>query len=148
MYDGRGLAASLALGADGVWIGTRFIATPEARAVDGYKEKLIATGEDGTVITRSYTGKTCRVVRNEWTNDSEKHPETLLPFPQQAIASMKAGVNHLGYPVGTKVDVEREFMPAGQGVGAINELVAAGDLVRSMVAEAEQTLDRIQALRK
>ncbi len=148
LYDGRGLAASLALGADGVWIGTRFIATPEARAVDGYKEKLIATGEDGTVITRSYTGKTCRVVRNEWTNDFEKHPETLLPFPQQAIASMKAGVNHLGYPVGTKVDVEREFMPAGQGVGAINELVAAGDLVRSMVAEAEQTLDRIQALRK
>jgi enoyl-[acyl-carrier protein] reductase II len=148
LYDGRGLAASLALGADGVWIGTRFIATPEARAVDGYKEKLIATGEDGTVITRSYTGKTCRVVRNEWTNDFEKHPETLLPFPQQAIASMKAGVNHLGYPVGTKVDVEREFMPAGQGVGAINELVSAGDLVRSMVAEAEQTLDRIQALRK
>jgi enoyl-[acyl-carrier protein] reductase II len=148
LYDGRGLAASLALGADGVWIGTRFIATPEARAVDGYKEKLIATGEDGTVITRSYTGKTCRVVRNEWTNDFEKHPETLLPFPQQAIASMKAGVNHLGYPVGTKVDVEREFMPAGQGVGAINELVAAGDLVRSMVAEAEQMLDRIQAMRK
>ena len=148
LYDGRGLAASLALGADGVWIGTRFIATPEARAVDGYKEKLIATGEDGTVITRSYTGKTCRVVRNEWTNDFEKHPETLLPFPQQAIASMQAGVNHLGYPVGTNVDVEREFMPAGQGVGAINELVSAGDLVRSMVAEAEQTLDRIQALRK
>jgi NAD(P)H-dependent flavin oxidoreductase YrpB (nitropropane dioxygenase family) len=39
-------------------------------------------------------------------------------------------------------------MPAGQGIGAINGLVAAGDLVRSMVAEAEQTLDRIQALRK
>jgi enoyl-[acyl-carrier protein] reductase II len=133
LYDGRGLAASLALGADGVWIGTRFIATPEA----------LATGEDGTVITRSYTGKTCRVVRNEWTNDFEKHPETLLPFPQQAIASMKAGVNHLGYPVGTKVDVEREFMPAGQGVGAINELVAAGDLVRSMVREAQETLERL-----
>jgi enoyl-[acyl-carrier protein] reductase II len=143
LYDGRGLAASLALGADGVWIGTRFIATPEARAVYGYKEKLIATGEDGTVITRSYTGKTCRVVRNEWTNDFDKHPETLLPFPQQAIASMKAGVNHLGYPVGTKVDVEREFMPAGQGVGAINELVAAGDLVRSMVREAQETLERL-----
>jgi NAD(P)H-dependent flavin oxidoreductase YrpB (nitropropane dioxygenase family) len=39
-------------------------------------------------------------------------------------------------------------MPAGQGVGAINELVAAGDLVRSMVAEAEQMLDHIQAMRK
>ncbi|MEI7882777.1 MAG: nitronate monooxygenase, partial [Actinomycetota bacterium] len=64
-------------------------------------------------------------------------------FPQQAIASMKAGVNHLGYPVGTKVDVEREFMPAGQGIGAINELVRAGDLVRSMVREAQETLERL-----
>ena len=58
LFDGRGLAASLALGADGVWIGTRFIATPEARAVPGYKEALIATPEDGTVISRAFTGKT------------------------------------------------------------------------------------------
>ncbi len=84
LFDGRGLAASLALGADGVWIGTRFIATPEARAVNGYKETLLATAEDGTVISRSYTGKTCRVVRNEWTNHFEEHPEELQPFPAQA----------------------------------------------------------------
>ena len=51
LFDGRGLAASLCLGADGVWIGTRFIATPEARAVNGYKDTLLATGEDGTVVT-------------------------------------------------------------------------------------------------
>ena len=74
LYDGRGLAASLGLGADGVWIGTRFIATPEARAVNGYKEALLATAEDGTVISRAYTGKTCRVVRNEWTNHYDAHP--------------------------------------------------------------------------
>ena len=49
LFDGRGLAAALALGADGVWIGTRFIATPEARAVAGYKETLLRTAEDGTV---------------------------------------------------------------------------------------------------
>jgi enoyl-[acyl-carrier protein] reductase II len=42
IFDGRGLAAALALGADGVWVGTRFIATPEARAVPGYKEQLVA----------------------------------------------------------------------------------------------------------
>ena len=47
LFDGRGLAASLALGADGVWIGTRFIATPEARAVNGYKDQLLSTSEDG-----------------------------------------------------------------------------------------------------
>jgi enoyl-[acyl-carrier protein] reductase II len=86
-------------------------------------------------------------VRNDWTNKFEEHPETLQGFPQQAIASMQAGVNHLGYPEGTKVDVEQEFMPAGQGVGAIKSIVHAGDLVRSMMAEAEQSLDRIQAMR-
>jgi enoyl-[acyl-carrier protein] reductase II len=146
LYDGRGLAASLALGADGVWIGTRFIATPEARAVAGYKETLLATAEDGTVISRAFTGKTCRVVRNEWTNHFEQHPEELQPFPTQAIASAQAGVNHLGHPSGTEVDVSKEFMPCGQGVGAIDELVPAGDLVRRMVAEAERAIDRLTSV--
>src|ERR1700675_4813150 len=83
LLRGRGLAAALALGADGVWIGTRFIATPEARAVRGYKETILATAEDGTVVTKAYTGKTCRVVRNEWTAHFERHPEELRPFPEQ-----------------------------------------------------------------
>ena len=147
LFDGRGLAAALALGADGVWVGTRFIATPEAQAVNGYKEALLASAEDGTVISKSYTGKTCRVVRNEWTNHFEANPDELQPFPQQAFVSAKAGVNHLGYPNGTSVDVAKEFMPAGQGVGAINELVPAGDIVRAMVAEAEVAIDRLISVR-
>ena len=147
LFDGRGLAASLALGADGVWIGTRFIATPEAQAVNGYKEALLSIAEDGTIISKSYTGKTCRVVRNEWTNHFETHPDELQPFPNQAFTSSKAGVNHLGYPSGTDVDANREFMPAGQGAGAIQSLTPAGDIVRSMVAEAENTIDRLLTLR-
>jgi enoyl-[acyl-carrier protein] reductase II len=147
LFDGRGLAACLALGADGVWIGTRFIATPEAQAVNGYKDALLALHEDGTVISKSFTGKTCRVVRNEWTNYYEQHPDELQPFPQQAFASSRAGVNHLGAPNGTVVDVAKEFMPAGQGAGAIHDLVPAGDLVRSMVDEAERTIDRLLAVR-
>ncbi|MEO7398352.1 MAG: nitronate monooxygenase family protein [Ilumatobacteraceae bacterium] len=148
LFDGRGLAASLALGADGVWIGTRFIATPEAQAVNGYKDALLAIREDGTVITKSYTGKTCRVVRNEWTNHFDQHPDELQPFPNQAVASAKAGVNHLGKPSGTAVDRDKEFMPAGQGAGAIRTLIPAGDIVRSMVREAEDVIDRIAASRR
>ena len=90
LYDGRGLAAALTLGADGVWIGTRFIATPEARSVAGYKETLLATPEDGTVISRAYTGKTCRVVRNDWTQHFEEHPDELQPFPAQ-VARLQPG---------------------------------------------------------
>jgi enoyl-[acyl-carrier protein] reductase II len=143
LFDGRGLAASLALGADGVWIGTRFIATPEARAVAGYKEKLLGLAEDGTVVSRAFTGKTCRVVRNEWTAYYESHPDELQPFPAQVLASMEAGANHLGAPDGTAVDVDREFMPAGQGVGAIHELVPAGVLVQRIVDEADAVLSRL-----
>ena len=79
----RGLAAALALGADGVWLGTRFIATPEARAVAGYKDALLRTAEDGTVISRGFTGKTLRAVRNEWTQYVEEHPEVLRKFPSR-----------------------------------------------------------------
>jgi enoyl-[acyl-carrier protein] reductase II len=143
LFDGRGLAASLALGADGVWVGTRFIATHEARAVDGYKETLLATPEDGTVVSRAYTGKTCRVVRNDWTQHFDEHPEELQPFPQQAIYSAQQGANHLGYPDGTEVDTRREFYPCGQGVGAIRELEPAAAVLSRMVAEAEAVIDRL-----
>ena len=96
IFDGRGLAAALALGADGVWIGTRFIATPEARTVPGYKEALIRTHEDGTVISKGFTGKTLRAVRNEWTQYIEEHPEELRPFPQQMMRAIEAKALHLG----------------------------------------------------
>ncbi|HEX6311931.1 MAG TPA: nitronate monooxygenase, partial [Acidimicrobiia bacterium] len=80
IFDGRGLAAALALGADGVWVGTRFIATPEARAAPGYKDALVATAEDGTAVSRAFTGKTLRAVRNKTTQYYEEHPEALKPF--------------------------------------------------------------------
>lgn len=144
IFDGRGLAAALTLGAAGVWIGTRFIATPEARAVPGYKDRLIAGSEDGTMITRAYTGKTCRVVRTSYAEEFELSGVRPEPFPGQVIRSMTDGVNHLGGDEATPdVDPEREFMPAGQAMGAIDALVPAGDLVRSIVAEAEAILARL-----
>src|SRR5918992_5919912 len=96
LFDGRGLAASLALGADGVWLGTRFIATPEARSTPGYKDALLETAEDGTAISRAWTGKTLRVVRNGYTQWFEEHPDELAPFPAQFGRSLSDGANHLG----------------------------------------------------
>ena len=142
LFDGRGLAAALALGADGVWMGTRFIATPEARTATGYKETLLSMAEDDTVVSRAYTGKTCRVVRTDWTQRFEEHPEELKSFPEQFIISSRAGVNHLGPSDGVIADPKMEFMPAGQGAGAITSLVPAGELVRRIVSEAEQALSR------
>jgi enoyl-[acyl-carrier protein] reductase II len=145
IVDGRGLAAALALGADGVWIGTRFIATPEARSVIGYKETLLRAHEDDTVVTRAYTGKTCRVIANDYTAAYESGGRQVQPFPQQFVQSLKDGVNHLGGDESTPdVDPGREFFPAGQGVGAIGELVPAADLVHRIVDEAAATLTKLQ----
>jgi enoyl-[acyl-carrier protein] reductase II len=144
IFDGRGLAAALALGADGVWIGTRFIATPEARSVSGYKEALIAAREDSTTISRAYSGKTMRVVRNTYTDYYDSHPSELSPFPDQLGRSMKEGAFHLGAGIDAPgVDPERECFPAGQGTGAIEQLIPAGELVAQIVAQAEEALARI-----
>ncbi len=141
IFDGRGLAAALVLGADGVWIGTRFIASPEARAVAGYKDTLVRTGEDGTTISRAFSGKTMRVVRNSYTTFYEHHPEELERFPAQIGRSMTEGAFHLGGDADTEgIDPERECYPAGQGVGAIQTLIPAASLVQQIVRQAEQVL--------
>jgi enoyl-[acyl-carrier protein] reductase II len=144
IVDGRGLAAALSLGADGAWIGTRFIATPEARSVIGYKDALLGAHEDDTVVTRAYTGKTCRVIANDYTQSYESGGRQVQPFPGQYVQSVREGVNHLGGDEATEgVDPVREFFPAGQGVGAIDGLVPAGELVHRIVDEAVATLTKL-----
>jgi enoyl-[acyl-carrier protein] reductase II len=146
IFDGRGLAAALALGADGVWIGTRFIATPEARAIPGFKEGIIAAREDGTIVSRAFSGKTMRVLRNETTDRYEADPSLLKKFPEQLLVSHHDGTFHLGGDENTDgVDPRREAYPAGQGVGAITTLIPAGDLVQSIVDEAQRIIARISA---
>ncbi len=145
IVDGRGLAAALALGADGIWVGTRFIATPEAHTVNGYKEKLLDIHEDGTIVTKAYTGKTCRVVDNTYTRAFEDADGVPEPFPMQVVKSIQDGANHLGGDTTSEgVDPDREFWPAGQGAGAIQEIVPAGELVLRFVREAEEALGVVQ----
>ena len=85
IFDGRGLAAALALGADGVWVGTRFIATPEARGVLGYKDAAARpAGEDETTVSRAYSGKTMRVVRNAVDRLLRRPPRRAREIPRTA----------------------------------------------------------------
>lgn len=141
IFDGRGLAAALALGADGVWLGTRFIATAEARAVRGYKEALVRGGEDATVVSRAYSGKTMRVMSNRYTADWESRPQDIQRFPMQAVRSMKDGAFHLGGDEHTQdVDPDIECYPAGQGVGGIDGVKPAAEVVHELVTEAAQVL--------
>lgn len=147
IFDGRGLIASLALGAEAVWIGTKFIATHEAHTGTGYKEKMLTMAEDDTVISKAYTGKTCRVARTEWTQHFDEHPEELQGFPGQAIATIQAGIDHLGVGPETILDTNKAFMAIGQAVGAIDEIVPAKQVVDEIMTQARETLERLAAFR-
>lgn len=143
IFDGRGLAAALALGADGVWLGTRFVATQEARAVSGYKEALVRGAEDATVISRAYSGKTMRVVRNSYTERWESGAEVPAGFPEQVVRSMGDGAFHLGGDQSTQgVDPGIECYPAGQGIGGIQAVLSAGQVVSEIVEQAASILAR------
>lgn len=143
IMDGRGLAAALAFGAQGVWMGTRFIATHEANAGRPYKERLLAADSASTRITRCYSGKPMRVLDNPYVGDWEKRTGEILPFPQQMARSAVTGV--LGF-AREDADPDRTCMPAGQGVGAIHEILPAGEVVRRVVEEARAVIGRLGAL--
>jgi enoyl-[acyl-carrier protein] reductase II len=99
-------------------------------------------------VSRAFSGKPMRVVRNDTTQHFEEHPEELKPFPEQLMVATAGGFLHLPEGDDAKgVDPERECYPAGQGIGAIDDLVPAGELVHRFVEEAERALDRAHATR-
>lgn len=139
--DGRGFAAALSFGAQGIWLGTRFVASAEARAAEAYKRRILQAGSDETIITRCYSGKTMRVIKNPYVEEREKRPEEILPFPDQMVASFHAGLTDYVDEAGA--DPERTMMPAGQGVGAIHEVLPAKEIIEQILREARATIARL-----
>jgi enoyl-[acyl-carrier protein] reductase II len=144
IVDGRGLAAALALGAQGAWMGTRFIAAEEARASRAYKERLLKAGSADTRVTRCYSGKPMRVIANPYVEGWERRAGEIRPFPAQMLASTQERV--MNYVDDAQVDPERTCMPAGQGVGALDEILPAREIVARVLAEAEAVMGRLGRL--
>lgn len=140
--DGRGLVAALALGAQGAIIGTRFIATPEAQATRSYREAIVHSREADTVRTRCYTGKPARTIRNPYNQAWERKLDEIQPFPMQVGISVQQGVMDYAGVGGGDGDAERDFMPAGQGMGMINEIKPAAEVMADVIREAEAVLAR------
>jgi enoyl-[acyl-carrier protein] reductase II len=138
LADGRGLVAALALGASGVWMGTRFVTSEEALGHDNYKHKIVEINEEGTVITRCQSGKPCRLIRNRFTDSWEGREDEIMPFPLQMI--------QVGQPAAIKAryegKVEEGGMAAGQISGLITSVDPAGDIVRDVMAEAAMVLEK------
>ena len=123
-------------GAQGVWFGTRFIATEEAGAHRNYKSKIVETGSAGTIVTRAHSGKPCRMIRNAFTDYWAAHEDEIKAYPLQAL--------EVGNPASTRGrlhgDAENGVLPAGQSVGIIREVESAGDVVHETVREARRAI--------
>jgi NAD(P)H-dependent flavin oxidoreductase YrpB (nitropropane dioxygenase family) len=147
--DGRGLAAALALGADGVLLGTRFLATEEAPVPAAAKAAICAATEADTVCTSVpdlvreprwlATGAQCRAIRTP---------------AVEAWLGREAELSSLGAPERAEIagrwsqaaaagTVEDMVILAGQDCGLIRDVLPAGEIVRLMVAEAEAILQRV-----
>jgi enoyl-[acyl-carrier protein] reductase II len=134
--DGRGLLAALALGAQGVWMGSRFIVSVEAYAHPNYKNKIIEIDEEGTTITRCHSGKPCRLVRNKFTDSWVGRESEIKPFPIQSV--------EYGFPLAEKARYEGMIddggLACGQVAGMITSIKPAGEIVRDVMAEARAAL--------
>jgi len=147
LYDGRGLAAALALGAQGVWMGTRFIASTEAHAGDLYRQAVLEAADEDTVRTRSYSGKPMRVRKNAWVDDWEARPADIQSFPGQAMVSIQAGaLGGIGGQI-EGLDADKSCFAMGQSAGGIREVLPAGEIVARIMSEAEATIGRVAGLR-
>jgi NAD(P)H-dependent flavin oxidoreductase YrpB (nitropropane dioxygenase family) len=141
---GRQIAAALALGAVGVWMGSAWLATQEyeqmAPAV--HQAILKATSSD-TVRSRIYSGKPARLLKNRWTDAWQRSdaPEPLpMPLQNLLVSEAHQRLMRAGQP-----DVVP--MPAGQIVGRIDQVRPVADVMASLVTETDQALNRLNQLR-
>jgi nitronate monooxygenase len=133
--DGRGLAAALAVGCEGVWVGTRFLAAEESGALDVQREAILKATDEDTRRTYIYTGKTSRATYNRFHDLWENSGLEPLMFPTQvmlasAIVEMFSRAN--------KMEFVGPF--AGQVSGMITEIKPAGKILEEMVEGAVDIL--------
>ncbi len=133
--DGRGIAASFMLGAEGAWIGSAFLATEEAGLFDYQKQAIVDATDEGTTVSRSITGKPARQIKNRWAQAYATADIDPLPMPFQSFVSspiMQAAMT------ARRGDIWPGF--AGQGIGMIKQVVPAADLLKRLVQETETVL--------
>jgi nitronate monooxygenase len=140
--DGRSTIAALALGAAGVNIGTRFMATKEFPIHQGFKDKLIECDEKSTLMVMKSLNNPSRVLKTSWSErivEAESKGATL----EELAPLISGGVSRNGWRDGT---VEEGMYPAGQVIGRIHDVPTMRELVERIVAEAAETKQAIARL--
>jgi NAD(P)H-dependent flavin oxidoreductase YrpB (nitropropane dioxygenase family) len=135
--DGRGLAAAFAIGCAGAWCGTAFIATQEANLDEARKRRILAASDEGTRVTRLYSGKTMRNITNELIVAWDESGSPALPMGLQTLlvtdlleAAKAAGRDEL------------LMNAAGQISGMLTEIRSAESVLMGIVSEAVEILTR------
>lgn len=142
IMDGRGLMAALALGAEGIEMGTRFIAVQECPAHEAYKQLLLDAKENETVIMERSIGRPARVLKTGGANrvlEAEARGATL----EELLPMISGKVNARAAIEG---NLDEGFLYAGQGVGLIQDLPTVAELFDRILAEARSVGARLQGL--
>lgn len=136
--DGRGIAASFMLGAEGIQVGTRFLACEECKIHPTYKELVIDAKDTDSVVTGRYTGHPCRNVKTKFAKRlaTGEKDGSLTPdeFEQLTVGALRKAVQDGNLDEGS-------FL-CGAIAGMINEVKPAKDIVEEMFAQAEKLLGR------
>ena len=142
---GRQVAASLALGAQGVWTGSVWLTTEEYQNLNsnaGMTEAFLRASSSDTVRTRIYTGKPARLLKTKWTEawESEDAPSPLpMPLQNILVADAHNRLNAAGDP-------DAISMPVGQIVGSMNEVRSVADVMADLISEYDETVKRLASL--
>ena len=136
--DGRGIAAALSLGAEGVQIGTRFAATNESSAHPNYKKKIVESVDGGTTLAFRRIGLV-RMMKNDFADRAVK--AELEGWDEEKLKELLGSKRErLGIFEGDEIEGEME---AGQGVGLINEILPVKDLFEKLLKEYQEAVKRI-----
>ena len=135
IVDGRGVAAALMLGAQGVWVGSAFLATHEASILPFQKKAIVEALETGTTVTRSVTGKPARYIKSKWTEAFAESGLEPLPMPYQGQVSDP--VQNAAFEQ-ERQDIAPGF--AGLGIGMIQSVRPAAEVMVDLIQGAEKVL--------
>jgi nitronate monooxygenase len=135
LADGRGLVAALALGAAGILLGTRFVATRESSATEFWKKTLLERGSEATTITDSFTGLYARAMSNRYVREYRESGAPVFPALVQSSAA-----SDIFQAAAKQHDGEHFPMWSGQSVGLIHDLPGAGEVVHTIIREARAVM--------
>lgn len=135
--DGRGVAAAMMLGAEGVQLGTRFVTAKESIAHENYKERIIKAKDIDSEVTGMSTGHPIRVLRNQMSREylrMEKEGASFEELEQLTLGSLRKAV--------MDGDVKNGSLMAGQCAGLVKKQQSCKEIVEELMTEADELLNR------